>query len=317
MRLLPTALGAKGALFFGVVLLMLLATPYSNLFFLLTAFLAVLGGLGAAGAWRNLRGFTAVVVAADAAPAGDRHEVAVRIGARPGRTGFGIAVWLDVCGDRRLLDTALVATDGTVVRGSVAGLPRGVHAVAAVRLWSRHPLGICAARRRLPVAATELVAYPNPTAGGAPRADASEPAATARRRTTEESVAALRDWRAGDALRDVHWRATARRGAPIVKERERDAGSGLEVVLDRRCDAGTLEGALSAAAGLVLDAQQRRLPLRLRSQGCELAHSVDRPAAAAMLRWLAAATALPADAPSPAAAAPTALWLPRPHGGHA
>jgi uncharacterized protein (DUF58 family) len=39
-----------------------------------------------------------------------------------------------------------------------------------------------------------------------------------------DELAGLRPWRAGDEQRDVHWRASARRGRPVVVERDRPAG---------------------------------------------------------------------------------------------
>jgi uncharacterized protein (DUF58 family) len=43
---------------------------------------------------------------------------------------------------------------------------------------------------------------------------------------------ALRPYRAGDDPRDVHWRSTARRGEPIVREYDRDASESYWIVLD-------------------------------------------------------------------------------------
>jgi uncharacterized protein (DUF58 family) len=73
-----------------------------------------------------------------------------------------------------------------------------------------------------------------------------------------------RDYRAGDALRDIHWPATARRGALTVKEREVDLVPYFTLFLDleRRHRAGTglkstLEYVVRTAASLLGAAVRR------------------------------------------------------------
>jgi uncharacterized protein (DUF58 family) len=44
----------------------------------------------------------------------------------------------------------------------------------------------------------------------------------------------LREWRAGDPLRHVHWRTTARRGELVVREFEREVGTPLTILIDNR-----------------------------------------------------------------------------------
>jgi uncharacterized protein (DUF58 family) len=309
MRLLPTALGAKGALFFAVVLLLFCATPYSNLFFMLTAFLAVLGALGCAGAWTNLRGVHGAVVSIDMAPAGGRHEVVLRLSMPARRRCHGLAAYVEIGGRRHHVGSSTVAADGHAVRGEIEGLPRGVHAATSLLLRSRHPFGICVAQRREALSGVEVVAHPQPAdraSGGALVSDAGSRALPA----GGEAIAGLRDWRTGDQKRDVHWRATARRGSPVVKEYEVAADKGLEVVVDRRCAPAAFETALATAARCLLDARAHKRPLRLRSQGVDLRLGGDPRGCAAGLRWLAAASPLPADA-GPPPASPGSLWLPR------
>jgi uncharacterized protein (DUF58 family) len=81
-----------------------------------------------------------------------------------------------------------------------------------------------------------------------------------RRVTTDHAeVRGVRPYRAGDALRDVHWRTTARRGEPMV--REYDAAPSPELVLviepwlpdaPTPADRDRLERALSLAATIAV-----------------------------------------------------------------
>lgn len=63
----------------------------------------------------------------------------------------------------------------------------------------------------------------------------------------------LREYRIGDDPRDIHWRTTARRDRPVVREYDRDAARTLWICLDRGAEPGdeaedTVELAASLAA---------------------------------------------------------------------
>lgn len=312
MRILPTALGAKGALFFGTVLMLFLATPYSNLFFLLTAFLLVLGAMGVLGAWNNVRGLECEVLQLAMAPAGSHHELVVRLSAPSARQRFGVAVDLEIDGRRQPAARAAIARAGGRFAGRLEGMARGLHRVDAICISSRHPFGVCRAVRRQPVRGIEIVAYPPPAALGAHGAPGglAGVGAAAHHSAGPDAVAGLRAWRPGDPLRDVHWKATARRGEPVVKERDATAGEGLEVVLDRRAAGDELETALQILSALLLRAAEEKQPLRVRSQGYEAVHGPGHRTVGEGLRWLAAVRPLPAGAAPPAGGSPTALHLP-------
>jgi uncharacterized protein (DUF58 family) len=308
MRLSPTGLGAKGGLFFAAVVLLFFATPYSNLFFLLTSFLAILGALGVTGSWRNLRGASAELLAIEPAPAGSPHPMRVRITMPTGRRAFGVLVHADAAGKSICIAELPVVSDGETVTAALKGMPRGAHAIERLRIRSRHPFGVCMAEQVVTVRG-EAIAYPTPALPEDPSqrgrgGDGNRPPGG-----DEESLAGLRDWRDGDSLRQIHWKATARRGSPIVKEYERHGGEGVDLVIDRRCDAAALERALSIATRLVLDAAKTKQALRLRSQDADLALDADRPEPAPLLRWLATASTLPHDAVAPPAASQRAQLL--------
>jgi uncharacterized protein (DUF58 family) len=62
----------------------------------------------------------------------------------------------------------------------------------------------------------------------------------------------LRDQRAGDDARSIHWLTSARRGRPVVVDRERERRRRVSVLLDNRIEALTEVGR-GAAPGEVLD----------------------------------------------------------------
>src|SRR5919204_611921 len=68
-------------------------------------------------------------------------------------------------------------------------------------------------------------------------------------------LAEVRPWAPGDRVRRLHWRATARRGAPYVAERHPERAADVLIFVDTFADLpGAREGALTlavrAAAGL-------------------------------------------------------------------
>lgn len=310
----PSALGGKGLLLFAALEVAFLATNYSNLFFLMLAFCAVLGGLGVLWSWRNLRGVQIVELTLPMAAAGSAREgaveLAVALGARRRRFDLEVAIegedgpepvaWLPTC------------VGGARATCELPPRPRGVCAVERVRVTSTFPFGLFRARLRVPIE-LELVTHPapapNPTQRTGGAADASDDDGAAQRAGRGLALAGLREFRTGDAVADVHWRASARRGTAVVKERERDHSPTACAVLDRRCDATVLETALEHAAGMVL-AARHRAPLRLLSQDCDLLVDPERGGTRAALRWLAQAAPLPDDAPAPPPSA-GATRLPR------
>ena len=315
MRIRPTELGCKGLMLLGALELAFLATSYSNLFFLLITFCCVLGALGIVWAITNLRAVEVALVDVPPAAAGAPRPVLVELRAR-GRGALDLAVEL------RLGRTAVEIAhrdhvDGVVrLAGELPPRARGIVPVTTVQLATRHPFGFFVARRVVRIPALELVTHPAPHAG---RANGSHGDAGDRQAPNGDpapSVAGLRPFRPGDAPNAVHWPATARRGTPIVKERDHEAGDRCDLVLDRRGDGAPFEAALATATGLLLAAHAQGRSVRLRSQDTDLRLPPDRAGAHHGLRWLAAATPLPADAPPPPPA-PGAVRLPLAHGAAA
>lgn len=308
MRLRPTALGWKGLLLLAALELAFLATAYSNLFFLLLVFCGALGGLGACGALFAVRGLAISRLELPLAAAGSARPVVVDVDAGQ-RSRFAVEVALVLAEETVPVAVAASLGGAQRVAGVLPARPRGVQAVRAVRLTTRQPFGLFAASVDLPVTA-ELVTHPAPATGPHAVAGVGDAAGTPHPAPGRAAaVVGLRAFRAGDGLGDVHWRATARRGAPIAKEREPDSGPGRDVVVDRRCGADDLERALAAATDLVLARPGDDAPARLLSQGATFRLGGGPPRAA--LRWLAAAGPLPGDAPAPPSP-PGAIVLPPP-----
>ncbi len=253
MRIRPTELGCKGLLLFAALAVAFFATAYSNLFFLLLLFCVALGALAAVWTAGNLRGLQLVRLELPLAAAGDERAVACTLRAQRARTDLRLELLLERA--RLPLGHAASVAGTAVVPGVLPAVARGVQRVRGVRVSTRHPLGLFVARIDLPFAG-ELVTHPAPRWATASRrgGGAGDGDAAALHGHRSATAIELRPFRTGDALADVHWRATARRGAPVVKERERESAGARTVVLDRRCSDAELERGLAGATAAVLAA---------------------------------------------------------------
>lgn len=298
LRILPTELGLKGLLLLTALELAFLATAYSNLFFLLILFSCVLGGLGALWGVRELRGVRVEIAEPTPGPAGHPRPLRLELHA-PGRRPLDVAVELRL--GRRTCEVAHVDMfDGrATIQGTLPELPRGLAVTAAVHVVTRQPFGFFSVRRRWPLALT-IVTHPDPTAADLAAVRSGDAGANAGAgRASGASFSGLRAFRDGDAPNTVHWAATARRGTPIVKEREPEAGDVRVLCIDRRLPAAAFERALAQATAAVLGVRSSGRPVRLLAQDLDLVVRSDRTSERAALHWLAAATALPGDTPAP------------------
>lgn len=310
----PTALGVKGLLFYAMILLAYQAAPYTNLFFLLLAFLSTLAVLGLLWTVRNLGGVAADVLDIKPAPAHTGHDVRLVIDTGAKRC-FQLTCRVRVMGRWHTVVEIPAAKGLVEVGGRLHGLPRGVHPIEEARVLSRYPFGIFQ-RERIAPAPAEVVSYPVP-ADRSPWADPGAMAEALLGKTgnvgREPLPMGLRPWRSGDSLRDINWRATARRQQPTVVELDGEAMEGLQVVLDRRSTPEVLEEALGLLVTLLLLAQEKKDTVLLRSQGHAETYGPDHRPTAECLRWLAEAAPLPAEGPPPPRVPPTAVRLPVVH----
>lgn len=142
---------------------------------------------------------------------------------------------------------------------------RGRYRFGPLELSSRFPLGVLRYRATFDTTDTLLV-FPrlgHMTSAWKRWQEGLESmgAKTSRRRgMLEGDFYGLRDWRSGDSRRWLHWRTSARRQTPVVRQFEQPRDQGLAIVLDlwqptpadvRREDA--LEIAVSLVATIVAD----------------------------------------------------------------
>lgn len=296
----PTHFGAKSLLFFAAITGAFYAAPYVNLFFLLIAFFGAHWVLCAWWTYSNLRGVEVAIQDPGPIPAGTTATLDWEVlGAR---RRFGLRLLVDFeSGDQGCGE---LAYSGERARSSLQLPPlmRGVHKARRVRVCSTYPFGLLTRTVSLDLR-PEVHVHPEP-AEPTKEAPLARPAAT---ESTSSHLgpkgrtqpAGLRPHIAGESAGDVHWRASARRGALVVNEWEADLSEERAVVLDRRAEGAVLEQRLSAAAAAVLDARRDGALLRLVSQGLDETYSSSGVHWDEALRYLAGAEPLPGSEAAP------------------
>ncbi|MGB6042254.1 MAG: DUF58 domain-containing protein [Pirellulales bacterium] len=143
---------------------------------------------------------------------------------------------------------------------------RGRYELGPVTLSSGFPLGLVRAERRVK-SADHLIVLPRlGQLTNAWRRLYQEVHQGSRANHHKHGVSqgefhSLRDWRPGDSRRRIHWRTTARRGAPVVRQYEQNREQNLVLLIDAWLPDGvdpvTFEKVVSFASTVVTDICQR------------------------------------------------------------
>ncbi|HUP86709.1 MAG TPA: DUF58 domain-containing protein [Acidimicrobiales bacterium] len=226
-----------------------------------------------------LTGIAAVVALASLLPPFGLRRVRVEVEApREGTVGRTAELTIDVDGggSARPVKLILLGFEGpwtgvmTPARGRLPLVPlrRGVYTSVQLDVRSAAPLGLMWWKRRILVDLTrpfEVGPMPVGMRLDAPRG--SEDSGTDDGRVASslaDAVKTVREYVAGDAIKLVHWPATARAGELMVKELEAPVAPVLCIAVDlRNGTEAAVEEAASRAAGLALAAIAAGVPVTL------------------------------------------------------
>jgi uncharacterized protein (DUF58 family) len=170
---------------------------------------------------------------------------------------------------------------------------RGRYRLSGFRLATKFPFGLVP-RSRAVVDADELYVYPaliSPPEAllrGLPAHLSPGRSVTPSR---QGEFRGLRAYREGDDPRDIHWRSSARRGMPLVREKEDEQAREATVILDNGPDAAgdeaAFERAVSEAAGICVELAHRGFSVGLAVRGGEVRAQVGGAQTERILRALA------------------------------
>jgi uncharacterized protein (DUF58 family) len=158
-------------------------------------------------------------------------------------------------GRRRLYVQRLAAGEERLVTWETTFSARGRQRLPGVRVRTRFPFGLFvkAGRRVLD---DEVVVFPavRPLDPARRRRLAAVGGRPLHRRGRGHDLYNLREYRAGDDPRLIHWRSTAKAGALVVREMTAETAADARIVLTGvgARDPGRLETALSEAASLAV-----------------------------------------------------------------
>ncbi len=146
-----------------------------------------------------------------------------------------------------------------------------------------------------------LVVYPRPAgeARGEAGAEDAPVEGTADGARPGPSIRGVREHKPADPVRDIHWKASARLGRWMVKERERESAPPAEFRLELPADAAEMEKAVSRACAAILQWEREGRPYRLLLGDRLLAGPADAGRRAKALSALALLPPRGAAAPGP------------------
>lgn len=137
------------------------------------------------------------------------------------------------------------------------GLPRGIHPMARIRVSTARPMNIALAWSWI-WPKNHFLIYPKLETPAPPAPSRGMEAESTRAARQGEQVHHLRDWRVGDAMRDIAWKATARQGKLMSREYEAREGGMQQLDWEEVSHLPT-EQALSRLATWVVAADERGL----------------------------------------------------------
>lgn len=173
---------------------------------------------------------------------------------RGGHAGDPIAIHYRVTNSKRFLATyalelqepgltevafvpQVVAGESVGTRSTQVFLNRGVYLLEQLTLATEYPFGLFRKERDVPVPG-EILVWPRTDvpvrvpAGATGRKPRRSETSGGSERGARGEYRSLREYRPGDDLRDIHWKATARTGRAVIREYDRAAAEALWVSLD-------------------------------------------------------------------------------------
>jgi uncharacterized protein (DUF58 family) len=156
---------------------------------------------------------------------------------------------------QRLYVDRLAAGEERLLTWQTTFAARGRQWLPGVRVTTRFPFGLFVKAGRV-LRQQEIVVFPavRPLDAARRRRVSVSGARPLRRRGPGHDLYSLREYRAGDDRRLIHWRSSAKTGALIVRELEAETAIDARIVLAGHPVAGSerLEAALSEAASLAV-----------------------------------------------------------------
>jgi len=223
----------------------------NNLLYLMTSLLMALIIVSGVLSEQSRRGLRLRALIPDEIYVGQPMTLGARLeNVKRRRTSHSLA--LETAG-RRLYVERLPAGEARLLAWEAALPRRGRQRLPGVRVTTRFPFGLFFKSSRV-LLDDEVIVFPavQPLSAVSRRRLAATGTRPVRRRGRGHDLFKLRDYRAGDDPRLIHWRSSAKTGGLVVRELEAETALDARLLLvgDGRRDPARMEAALSEAASL-------------------------------------------------------------------
>jgi uncharacterized protein (DUF58 family) len=268
VRLRPRAAG----LVVGALILFLVGTNVqAGWLFVIAALMVGAAVAGIALPGRMVRGVEVTRHGAERAFQGDAVRVGLTITNRSRGMRASLSVRDPFVADAEVFVSHLAPGERVELVTERVAARRGPQGAEAVELRSDAPFAVAERRRRIAAAGTATILPRVEPLGDLAFVELAPTAERAMhpwpRRGGGPEYVGIREYRAGDSMRHVHWPSTARHGTVMVRELEAESTRRLAIVVDASTDEGTewtpLDAACSAAASVALAAAARGQGVRL------------------------------------------------------
>lgn len=170
----------------------------------------------------------------------------------------------------------VVPKRGTADAGATFRFRKRGHArIRRLELYTTYPFGLFL-KKKIVRTEADVIVFPELLSAGEARPEVPETGDVLAhpRRGEGQDIYALRDYVAGDSMRDIHWKKSAGMGKWIIKQHASDASRALHLTVDRYLPPGVpdsrFEEIVSEAATLVRDAHAQGADVTLHLSDAEI-----------------------------------------------
>ncbi|QWR76749.1 DUF58 domain-containing protein [Candidatus Magnetomonas plexicatena] len=166
---------------------------------------------------------------------------------------------------------------------------RGITTIDSIEVSSVYPFNLFTRYRQLEIK-TDIVVYPEPRKCSIPliseKTRFSKGESSSDRAGYDSELISVRDYVAGDPLKYVHWKATARTGT--LKTKELSSLTFQPVVIDfENFPVESLENRISGITYLIIELSKKKTPIGLKTKGKIFKPDTSSVSKRSMLRHLA------------------------------
>ncbi len=262
----PTREGKRFLIATGVLLFAAINTG-NNLIYLILSLMLSLGVAAVVLPFLNLRGLSFEIDIPEGLFAGDRTELSIRAHNKKGLPSFSIKL-VSALTDEEFYFKRVPKNSSSEISREVAFPRRGIYDLRDLKVRTSFPFIFFVLTRRVPFQ-KKVIVYPELIEMEGPSVEdlLSVTSRAALKAPTGDYPQSIRAYIQGDPMRHIHWKATAKLQALMVKEFYRERPEEITIVLDNSASSSEedFERAVSICATLLVRISELEIAFRLLS----------------------------------------------------